>query len=56
MLGARGMHLDFDPGVAGGAPFPYLEGMTGQAFGMALGKGGAETVIAGIAPPARSTV
>ncbi|MEX0283275.1 MAG: phytoene desaturase family protein [Paracoccaceae bacterium] len=41
MLGAWGMHLDFAPDVAGGALFPYLEGMAGQAFGMALGKGGA---------------
>ena len=45
MLGAWGMHLDFAPDVAGGALFPYLEGMAGQAFGMALGKGGADTVI-----------
>ncbi|HVG46849.1 MAG TPA: NAD(P)/FAD-dependent oxidoreductase, partial [Rubellimicrobium sp.] len=44
MLGAWGMHLDFAPDVAGGALFPYLEGMAGQAFGMALGKGGADTV------------
>ena len=35
MLGAWGMHLDFAPDVAGGALFPYLEGMAGQAFGMA---------------------
>ncbi len=45
MLGAWGMHLDFAPDVAGGALFPYLEGMAGQAFGMALGKGGADTII-----------
>jgi phytoene dehydrogenase-like protein len=45
MLGAWGMHLDFGPDVAGGALFPYLEGMAGQAFGMVLGKGGADTVI-----------
>lgn len=45
MLGAWGLHLDFAPDVAGGALFPYLEGMAGQAFGMALGKGGAETII-----------
>jgi phytoene dehydrogenase-like protein len=25
--------------------FPYLEGMAGQAFGMVIGKGGAETVV-----------
>ena len=35
------------PDVAGGAIFPYLEGMAGQAFGMALGKGGADTMLAG---------
>ena len=45
MLGAWGMHLDFAPDVAGGALFPYLEGMAGQAFGMALGKGGADVII-----------
>ena len=45
MLGAWGMHLDFAPDIAGGAVFPYLEGMAGQAFGMALGRGGADTVI-----------
>lgn len=45
MLGAWGMHLDFAPDVAGGAIFPYLEGMAGQAFGMAIGKGGADTIV-----------
>ena len=44
MLGAWGMHLDFAPDVAGGAMFPYLEGMAGQAFGMVIGTGGADTV------------
>ena len=44
MLGAWGMHLDFAPDVAGGALFPYLEGMAGQAFGMVIGQGGADTV------------
>jgi phytoene dehydrogenase-like protein len=32
------------PDVAGGAMFPYLEGMAGQAFGMVIGQGGADTV------------
>ncbi len=45
MLGAWGMHLDFAPDIAGGAMFPYLEGMAGQAFGMVIGKGGADTII-----------
>lgn len=44
MLGAWGMHLDFAPDIAGGALFPYLEGMANQAFGMVLGQGGADTV------------
>lgn len=44
MLGAWGMHLDFAPDIAGGAIFPYLEGMAAQAFGMVIGKGGADTV------------
>ena len=45
LLAAWGMHLDFAPDIAGGAMFPYLEGMAGQAFGMAIGKGGADTII-----------
>lgn len=45
MLGAWGLHLDYAPDVAGGALFPWLEGMAGQAFGMALGKGGADVMI-----------
>ena len=45
MLGAWGMHLDFAPDIAGGALFPYLEGMANQSFGMVLGKGGADTIV-----------
>ncbi|MEM9048941.1 MAG: NAD(P)/FAD-dependent oxidoreductase [Pseudomonadota bacterium] len=45
MLGVWGMHLDFAPDVAGGALFPYLEGMANQSFGMVLGKGGADVMI-----------
>ncbi len=45
MLAAWGMHLDFAPDIAGGALFPYLEGMANQSFGMVVGKGGADTVI-----------
>ncbi|MCQ8782087.1 phytoene desaturase family protein [Mangrovibrevibacter kandeliae] len=44
-LGAWGMHLDFAPDVAGGALFPYLEGMVDQTMGMVIGKGGADTII-----------
>ncbi|MCT4611580.1 MAG: NAD(P)/FAD-dependent oxidoreductase [Pelagimonas sp.] len=43
-LAAWGMHLDFAPDVAGGALFPYLEAMANQAFGMVIGKGGADTI------------
>ena len=39
------MHLDFSPDIAGGALFPYLEGMANQSFGMVIGKGGADTII-----------
>ncbi|MGZ5843293.1 MAG: phytoene desaturase family protein, partial [Xanthobacteraceae bacterium] len=46
MLAVWGMHLDFSPDVAGGALFPYLEAMADQVFGMALGQGGADTIIA----------
>ncbi|MEH7827850.1 phytoene desaturase family protein [Gemmobacter denitrificans] len=44
LLAAWGMHLDFAPDISGGALFPYLEGMAGQAFGMAIGRGGADTI------------
>lgn len=45
MMACWGMHLDFSPDVAGGALFPYLESMANQSFGMALGQGGAATMI-----------
>jgi len=45
MLAIWGMHLDFSPDSAGGALFPYLEAMADQTFGMALGRGGADTII-----------
>jgi phytoene dehydrogenase-like protein len=45
MMAAWGMHLDFAPDVAGGALFSYFESMAEQSFGMAIGQGGAETVI-----------
>ncbi|WP_259779375.1 phytoene desaturase family protein [Aestuariispira ectoiniformans] len=45
LFGAWGMHLDFAPHIPGGAVFPYLEGQAGQAFGMVLGRGGADTII-----------
>lgn len=44
-MAAWGMHLDFGPDVAGGALFPYLESMANQAFGMVIGKGGADTIV-----------
>lgn len=47
-LGAWGLHLDYAPDVAGGALFPYLEGMAGQAFGMVLAKGGAGRAISAL--------
>lgn len=54
MLGAWGMHLDFAPDIAGGALFPYLEGMAGQAFGMVLGRGGADTIITAMVAATRA--
>jgi phytoene dehydrogenase-like protein len=48
MLAIWGMHLDFSPDCAGGALFPYLEAMADQAFGMALGRGGANAIIAAL--------
>ena len=44
-LAAWGMHLDFSPDIAGGALFPYLEGIANQSFGMVIGQGGADTII-----------
>ncbi|WMS42478.1 NAD(P)/FAD-dependent oxidoreductase [Acuticoccus sp. MNP-M23] len=44
LLAPWGMHLDFPPDASGGAMFPFLEAMADQAFGMALGKGGADVV------------
>ncbi|WP_137128573.1 NAD(P)/FAD-dependent oxidoreductase [Rhizobium sp. FY34] len=45
MMAAWGLHLDFAPDISGGALFPYLESMANQAFGMVIGKGGADTII-----------
>jgi phytoene dehydrogenase-like protein len=45
MMAAWGMHLDFPPDAAGGALFPYLESMANQAFGMVIGRGGADTIV-----------
>lgn len=45
MMAAWGLHLDFAPDVAGGALFPYLESMANQSFGMAIGQGGADTIV-----------
>jgi phytoene dehydrogenase-like protein len=45
MMAIWSMHLDFAPDCAGGALFPYLESMANQSFGMALGRGGADTII-----------
>ena len=48
MMAVWGMHLDFSPDSAGGALFPYLECMADQAFGMALGRGGADVIVTGL--------
>ena len=48
MMAVWGMHLDFSPDTAGGALFPYLELMADQAFGMALGRGGADVIISAL--------
>jgi phytoene dehydrogenase-like protein len=40
-----GMHLDFPPDVPGGALFAFLETFASAANGMALGEGGARTMI-----------
>ena len=48
LLAVWGMHLDFSPDTAGGALFPYLEAMADQSFGMALGRGGAATIVSAL--------
>jgi phytoene dehydrogenase-like protein len=48
MMAVWGMHLDFAPDNAGGALFPYLESMAYQTFGMALGHGGADTIVSAL--------
>jgi phytoene dehydrogenase-like protein len=48
MMAAWGMHLDFAPDCAGGALFNYLESMANQSFGMALGRGGADTIVSAL--------
>lgn len=48
MMAVWGMHLDFSPDSAGGALFPYLESMANQSFGMALGRGGADVIVAAL--------
>jgi phytoene dehydrogenase-like protein len=48
MMAVWGLHLDFPPDAAGGALFPYLESMANQCFGMALGRGGADTIVAAL--------
>jgi phytoene dehydrogenase-like protein len=45
MIAAWGLHIDFAPDCAGGALIPYLESMAEQSFGMALGQGGADTIV-----------
>src|SRR5204863_1532117 len=54
MMSAWGLHLDFAPDVAGGALFPYLESMANQAFGMVIGKGGADTIVKAMAAVLKS--
>ena len=44
-LAPWGMHVDYAPDIASGAIFPYLEAFGDQAGGMALGKGGSDTII-----------
>ncbi|QBI20399.1 NAD(P)/FAD-dependent oxidoreductase [Egibacter rhizosphaerae] len=46
LCAAWGMHLDFPPSMSGGALFPFLESQASAANGMALGRGGAGTLIA----------
>jgi phytoene dehydrogenase-like protein len=45
LVGSWGMHLDFGPDVPGGATFPLLETCASAQNGIALGAGGARTMI-----------
>jgi phytoene dehydrogenase-like protein len=44
-VAAWGMHLDFPPDVPGGALFAFLETFASAAHGLALGRGGARTLV-----------
>lgn len=45
LMAVWGMHLDYPPHVRGGALYPFLSCMLGQANGLAFGKGGARNMI-----------
>jgi phytoene dehydrogenase-like protein len=45
LVGSWGMHLDFAPDLPGGALFAYLNAFVFAEHGMAIGRGGARTVI-----------
>jgi phytoene dehydrogenase-like protein len=45
LVGSWSMHLDFGPDVPGGATFPLLESFASAQNGIALGAGGASTMI-----------
>jgi len=45
LVSAWGMHLDFSPEIPGGAVFPLLETFASAQNGIALGQGGARTMV-----------
>lgn len=45
LLASWGMHLDFPPDLPGGALFAFLETFASAAHGMALGQGGASSLV-----------
>ena len=45
LVATWGMHLDFPPDISGGAVFALLEAFAAAGHGMALGRGGAGTLI-----------
>jgi phytoene dehydrogenase-like protein len=49
LVSAWGMHLDFGPDIPGGAVFPLLETFASAQNGIALGQGGARTMIDALA-------
>jgi phytoene dehydrogenase-like protein len=54
LVASWGMHLDFPPDMSGGAVFGFLETFASARYGMALGAGGASTLVDALVAQLRS--